>query len=209
MDKHILGFHLICVTDRRAVAGGSLENALQELMTAGIRAIQIREKDMPDGEFRRLVERVKRAAEKMPVQLTVNGRMSVAREFGTGLHVPEGSDIGAARRELGPNALIGASVHSVERAKEAERDGATFVMFGPVFPPISKSLTTSAAGLDELAGVCEAVRIPVVAVGGVTPSNARGCIDAGAAAVASIGALLSAPNPRSALLDFMRALGRL
>lgn len=145
----------------------------------------------------------------MPVRVLINSRVGIARELGMGVQLPEGSDIAAARKELGTDALIGASCHSMEAARAAEQAGASFVLAGPVFSPISKSATSPPLGLAAISEISKTISIPVVAIGGITPKNAKSCVDAGAQAVASIGALLSAADPRLPLLDFMRALGRL
>lgn len=208
MPGATLGFRLLCITDRHTVSKDSLEEALKELIGSGLRAVQLREKDMPVETFRLLLGHIQKLSEGMPIRLFVNTRVDVAREFGLGLHLPDGSDVAAARKAMGPDAVVGVSVHSEDGARAAERNGASFVMFGPIFQTRSKS-GSPPAGLDALSGVCKAVQIPVVAVGGITPKNAASCLESGAKAVASIGALLSAPNRREALVDFMRALGRL
>lgn len=164
---------------------------------------------MPEASLKAFVFRLKKRLEDHPVRLFVNSSVSVARDMGVGLHLPENSDIAGARAALGPDALIGASCHSVSAAEKAESAGASFVMFGPVFKPISKSAGAEPTGVDALAGVSESVRIPVVAIGGITPGNAKACMSAGAQAVAAIGTLLATPDAQSNLVDFMRALGRL
>lgn len=200
-----LGFRLLCITDRHAVSQGTLEDALKELIHSGLHAVQVREKDMPDDAYRTLLFRIHENCEGIAVRLFVNMRVDIAREYGLGLHLPDGSDIAAARETMGPDASIGVSVHSQDAARAAELSGASFVMFGPIFQTRSKT-GSQPVGIDALSGVCKAVRLPVVAVGGITPDNAASCLEAGAEAVAAIGALLSAPDRRGALMDFMRAL---
>lgn len=204
-----LGFRLLCVTDRTATRDRSLLEVIQELIEAGLRGLQIREKDLPDAQFGILLRQIQNISDQMPVRLFVNSRMEHARNTGAGLHLPEGSDIPAARKTLGPDWVIGSSCHSIESALAAEKNGASFVMPGPVFQTLSKHTSNIPLGLDALSNISRAVRIPVVAVGGITPQNAAICLQAGAAAVASVGSLLSSPNAQSALVDFMRSLGRL
>ena len=82
--------------------------------------------------------------------------------------------------------LIGVSCHSVDDVRNAEREGADYALFGPVFPPLSKSSDLEPRGLNGLALAAEAVRIPVLALGGVTKENTAECISAGAAGIAGI-----------------------
>lgn len=204
-----LGFRLLCITDRGASKGRDLCELISVLAGAGLRALQIREKDLPDAAFRGLAARILKATENMPVRMFVHSRVAIAREFGAGLHLADGADVAGARKEVGPDAVIGVSCHSLESALTAEKAGASFVMYGPVFSPISKSSAVPPAGLNALTAVSKAVPVPVVAVGGISPKNAASCLNAGAQAVASIGSLLAAEDVRMPLLDFMRALGRL
>lgn len=204
-----LGFRLLCITDRRATQGEKLDEVVSELVVAGLRGLQLREKDLPDAAFRVLAGKIRQVTEKMPVRVFIHSRIEIARDLGAGLHLAEGSDVSSARKAMGPEALIGVSCHSLESAKAAESAGASFVLYGPVFPPISKSVQDTPVGLDLLSQLAQQIFIPVVAVGGITPENARSCLKSGAQAVASIGSLLGAPDPRSRLLDFMRAMGRL
>lgn len=85
-----------------------------------------------------------------------------------------------------PGFQIGVSTHSVEQAREAERDGADYIFFGPILDTPSKRTFGPPQGLDRLEEVCRAVRIPVIAIGGINESNARDCVRAGASGVAAI-----------------------
>jgi len=122
-----------------------------------------------------------------PVPVLVSSRCDVALAAGAaGVNLPE-RDISAAdaRRVLG-RSLVGRSVHSIDAAKAAERDGASYVVFGPVFASASHP-QSSPAGLDALGAIARAVRIPVLAIGGVTEERIQQCLAAGAAGYAAIG----------------------
>jgi len=147
--------------------------------------IQIREKTMP---ARLLVDLVRRAIALGGPKILVNSRMDVALAAGAdGLHLPSGSPPPNRWRSLAPPGfLIGVSCHTVEEVRRAETEGADYVVFGPVFAPLSKSSDLTPRGLDGLAEAAHAVKIPVLALGGIERGNIDACISAGAAGVAGI-----------------------
>jgi thiamine-phosphate pyrophosphorylase len=176
------------ITDRRSLASGTLLDSIARNLAAGVEWIQIREKDLSARALFELVE----AAGKLPnphgspygTRFIVNTRADVALAAGAaGVHLPSGSP--AARVWRRPGFLIGASCHSIEEVQAAENEGADYVLFGPVFPPLSKS-GLDPKGLYTLARAAGAVRIPVLALGGVTRENTAACVSAGAAGVAAI-----------------------
>ncbi|HYL07289.1 MAG TPA: thiamine phosphate synthase [Candidatus Udaeobacter sp.] len=121
------------------------------------------------------------------VPVLISSRADVAIATGAaGVNLPE-RDIAVrdARALMGPG-LVGRSVHSMEAAREAERDGADYVIFGPVWPSRTHA-DAPAAGIDQLARVARALRIPVLAIGGVTEGRVTECLSAGAAGYAAIG----------------------
>jgi thiamine-phosphate pyrophosphorylase len=101
---------------------------------------------------------------------------------------------------------VGASVHSLEEAIEAETEGADWLIFGPVYDTPSKRAYGSPQGLTALARVAKTVTIPVIAIGGITPERVREVREAGAQGVAVISAVLSAPSPGDAVRRFLDAL---
>lgn len=123
-----------------------------------------------------------------PVPVVVSGRVDVALAVGAaGAHLPAHDlPVAAARRLLGPDRLLGRSVHSRESAAAAEAEGADYVVFGSVFPTPTHP-GQPAAGLDALGEVAASVRIPVLAIGGVDAERAVACREAGAAGYAAIG----------------------
>ena len=170
-----------CITDRR-LAG------VERALAGGVDFVQIREKDFSARELLDLT----RAALALPnphsTKIVVNTRMDVALAAGAaGLHLPAGSIPPCEWRKITPPGfVIGVSCHSINEAREAESDGADYLVFGPVFAPISKSSELAPRGLSGLSEAARAVRIPVLALGGVTDANAAACVEAGAAGVAGI-----------------------
>jgi thiamine-phosphate pyrophosphorylase len=174
------------ITDRRTLPNGErLMDAISRNISAGVDWIQIREKDLP---ARELLSLLRSLPEKHGTKILVNGRVDVALAAGTdGAHLPSHSPPPRLWREITPPGfLIGVSCHSAEEVRTAEGEGADYAFFGPVFPPRSKPLDRTAHGLDGLARAVAAVRMPVLALGGITSENTAACMEAGAAGIAGI-----------------------
>jgi len=189
---------LCYVTDRRALAGPAGEQIRLLLETidraarAGVHWIQIREKDLSG---RVMSELVREAVSRVPAgcRIIVNDRLDVAWTTGAaGVHLGERSlPVAEAKgflreRPISAEFLVGASVHSVEAARAAERLGADYIVFGPVYATPSKARFGEPQGIERLAEVCERARVPVIAIGGITAESAGECVHAGAAGIAAI-----------------------
>ncbi len=177
------------ITDRKSLrAGEMLLQAIARNFAGGPDWIQIREKDLSAIELFELVHSVLALANPRAVKILVNSRVDVALATGAdGAHLPSGSPAPHVWRKLvPPSFLIGVSCHSIAEVRAAEAEGADYVVFGPVFDPISKPANSPAVGLRELSRAAAAVKIPVLALGGITPANAESCVAAGAAGVAGI-----------------------
>jgi thiamine-phosphate pyrophosphorylase len=186
------------VTDRhgfRGPFGAQVEQLLaniKQAVKAGVDWIQLREKDLSGTQLAVLASEAVRIAAGSSAIL-INDRLDVACAAGAaGVHLGEHSlPVGEAKRFVAErlsesNFLIGASVHSLGAALEAQKDGANYVIFGPVFATPSKAASGEPQGLENLRKVCAAVQIPVLAIGGVTLQNARECLEAGATGIAAI-----------------------
>ena len=191
---------LLCyVTDRGALSDpADLIGRIARAASAGIPWIQIREKDLSTRELLALVRAAvtvaaENSAPESPTRIIVNDRLDVALAArAAGVHLAESSIPVAAvnewrRRGVSTNAImLSASCHSVEAARAAERDGADYVFFGPVFATPGKVRFGPPQGLKRLEEVSRRVEIPVLAIGGITAENAGECIAAGAAGIAAI-----------------------
>ena len=184
------------ITDRRTLPG---EESFLSTIARNLAAddgpdwIQIREKDLSARELFRFVWSAMNLAttnlaNPRAVKFLVNSRVDVAIAAGAaGAHLPSKSPPPRIWREVVPAGfLIGVSCHTIDEVKTAADEGADYAVFGPVFAPLSKTSEMQARGLATLAGAAAAVKIPVLALGGITQANATQCVSAGAAGVAGI-----------------------
>jgi thiamine-phosphate pyrophosphorylase len=203
-------FRLYAITDRRLAPDGDLpalvERALAEV-PAGRMAVQLREKDLNALELCRMAERIRQVTEAAGAPLLINDRADVALAIGAdGVHLPGGGLSPTAVRQLWPDALIGVSTHALPEVQQAGAAGADFVVFGPVYPTPSKAPFGDPLGPDALARAAGAAALPVLAIGGVTPSRAPEVRRAGAAGAAAISAIFAHTDPGRAAADFLMAL---
>lgn len=203
-----VGFQLYLVTDRRQTGGRRLVEVVEECLAAGLRAVQLREKDLTDAEFLALARLLRDLTRRVGARLFINGRLDAALAVGAdGLQRGHDAPPMPVLRSRAPGLTIGASVHSVDEARAAERDGADFIVFGPVYDTPSKRPYGPPQGVDALANVVNAVAVPVFAIGGITAERVAEVRAAGAHGVAVISAILPAERPGEATKKFLEALG--
>ena len=177
------------ITDRHS-AGGSdpLLGFIGKAIAEGVDRIQLREKDLPARELYALTRKVLDLAAGHPTRILVNGRADVALAAGAhGVHLPADSISPRSLRAFtAPGFLIGVSAHSRNEILSAQEEGADFVVFSPIFPPLSKAFYGEPLGLERLREAVRGITIEVLALGGITRENAFACEQAGAAGVAGI-----------------------
>ncbi len=201
---------LCYVTDRRSLQAPAQEDSLELLLkkiesaaAAGVDWIQLREKDLSGKQSSVLTcEALRRISTHSnqapaPARIIINDRLDVAlAERAGGVHLGENSlPVQDAKRLMAASQsaqalpfdfLLGVSCHSLESAQSAAASGADYIFFGPVFATPSKAAYGSPQGLDRLAAVCSSVKIPVLAIGGITSENALACLSAGSSGIAAI-----------------------
>ncbi len=184
-----VGRFLICyVTDRRGIGPESVEKRIFSAVEAGVDWVQIREKDLPTRTLLELTVSAASRARNTNTRIFVNDRLDVALAAGAhGVHLG-GSSIPAKAvcSSVPPGMPVGVSCHSREEAVRAESEGARYVFFGPAFETPSKLSYGPPLGLERLAEVAASVKIPVLAIGGITPRRVADCLAHGAAGVAAI-----------------------
>jgi len=164
-------------------------NQISAAVAAGINLIQIREKQLTARVLFELVERASDLTRGTNTRLLVNDRADVAVGAGAdGVHLTTQSlDAATIRKTFGEEFLIGASTHSLEAAQSARRQGADLIVFGPVFETQSKKSFGPPVGLEKLADVAQELwDFPVLALGGISVTNAGDCLAAGAQGIAGI-----------------------
>jgi thiamine-phosphate pyrophosphorylase len=201
-------FELYLVTDRNQTGGRDLLWVLEQALDGGVKAIQLREKDLPGRDLFLLAEKTRRLCQAFRAALFINDRIDVALASDA-----EGVQLGTtsiavapARALLGPQKLIGVSTHSLEEAKIAEQSEADFVLFGPVYYTASKAAYGAPQGLPALKAIVDNISLPVYAIGGMSLENVGSTRKAGVRGVALISAILSAQNPKEATEKILRRL---
>ena len=202
-------FRVLLITDRRQARNGDLEATVEAALDGGIRAVQLREKDLSGRDLYRLAERMRVLTRRFGARLLVNDRADVALAVGAdGVHLGVGSiPPSEARRLLGPGAIVGCSTHGLEELRKATSGGADYGTFGPVYATPSKAAYGPPVGVEALSSACRESPIPVFALGGVGPEQVKETIRAGAFGIALISGVVAAADPRSAADELMRRIG--
>lgn len=189
-------------------AGWASLDLARSFLDGGARVLQLRAKDRASGPFLELADALVTLASPYEAIVIVNDRVDVARLSGAGgVHVgQEDLPPTTAREQLGPDAVVGFSTHTVTQVEAALGEPISYIAVGPVFGTSTKETGYTAVGLDLVSAAARiAGPIPVVAIGGVTLDNARSAIDAGAASVAVISDLLVG-DPVERVKAFLRIL---
>lgn len=185
---------LCLVTDRRALRGVSLPEAVSQALRGGCTMVQLREKAAATRTFYALARQVKAVTDAWRVPLIINDRADVALAVGAaGLHIGQSDPPLRAARRLLPNALIGVSVTTVEEALTAAGAGADYLGVGAMFPSATKP-DAAAVSLETPRRIRRATGLPLLAIGGVNAANAPLLRAMGADGVAAISAILAQPD---------------
>lgn len=192
---------LYAVTDSMWLNGRTLPEVVKEALEGGATFMQIREKELPYEEFLTLAKEVKKVTDAYHVPYVVNDEVEIAKAIDAdGVHIGQSDKaLTEARRILGPDKIIGVSTQTVEQAVEAEKNGADYLGVGSIFTTSTK-LDADAVSKDTLREICEAVSIPVVAIGGIGRDNILDLKGTKVDGVAVVSAIFAAENIREATL---------
>jgi thiamine-phosphate pyrophosphorylase len=208
-----IDFNLYLITDRKICGGRALTTVMEEALKGGVKAVQLREKDLSGRELFELAAELRRLTIRFNARLFINDRIDIALAVDAdGVHLGEMSiPVDQARKVLGKKRLIGVSCHGPAGAVAARESGADFITYGPVYHTPSKSVYGPPVGINSLREVASQLRIPVFALGGINSGNAREAILAGAHGVALISAIIAAGKPQTeagALLSLLSSMER-
>jgi thiamine-phosphate pyrophosphorylase len=191
------------ITDPALSRAGNASDCRQAV-SSGVKIIQYRQKH---GSSKTLYEEARKLRKICSKTIfLVNDRLDIALSCGAdGVHLGQDDlPCALARKLLGKKKIIGVTVHSAAQARKAEKDGADYVAVAPVFATSTKKDAGPAAGVDLVTAVKKKVRIPVVAIGGITLHNAAEVIAAGADCVCAISCVVSKPSVRQEIRRFQR-----
>lgn len=198
-----LQIDLYAILDRAVSRGRDLREILDAVIAGGCRMVQLREKDWSTRQLLPLAQELRNRAREAGITFIVNDRLDLALAIeADGLHVGQ-DDLPAsiARRLLMPGMILGVSSHSLEQAQQAQAEGADYVAVGSIYPTGTKP-EFQLVGVALLRQVRPLIRVPLVAIGGITTRNVGEVIRAGADGVAVISALCASPDPAQAARDF-------
>jgi thiamine-phosphate pyrophosphorylase len=201
-------FSLYLITDRHQTCGRPLPEVIRAALRAGVRGIQVREKDLGTRPLLALARELAALAREYRAAVLVNDRVDVCcAADSAGVHLPaSGLPVSVARRLLGPDRLIGVSTHSADEAARADADGADLILLGPIFETPTKRAFGPPIGLGELERARGRCRAPLFGVGGITKDRVRDVLKAGARGVAVVASVMAAGDVERACRDLLRAL---
>ena len=183
---------LYAVTDRHWLGNQTLFDQVKEALDGGATCIQLREKQLDDKNFLQEAIEIQKLCKQYQVPFIVNDNVEIAKDMhADGIHVGQ-SDMEAldVRKALGNDVILGVSAQTVEQAKKAEAHGADYLGVGAVFPTGSKDDADDVSH-ETLKAICEAVSIPVIAIGGITQDNVKELAGSGIVCIAVISAIFA------------------
>lgn len=187
---------LYLLTDRHNTSQRPLPSIINQAMDAGVRMVQIREKDLDTRPLIDLTKNLISLIQRQQGKVLLNDRIDLVLALeADGVHLRSNSlPLPFARRMLGAKKLIGISTHSVDEIRKAENEGADFAVLGPIHETPSKRIYGPPLGLSTLEKACRATHLPIFAIGGINPMNVHSVMSSGAYGIAVISAILQAPN---------------
>ncbi|WP_279014910.1 thiamine phosphate synthase [Thomasclavelia cocleata] len=203
--KEMLKLYL--VTDRKWLNGRKLTDDLEKAILGGVTTIQLREKNLSNEEFISIAKEVKKVCQNYHIPFIINDNLEVALAINSdGIHIGQ-NDIPASivRKQIGPNKILGVSVHNLKEAFQAKIDGADYVGVGAIFSTETKNDATNVT-LDSLKKICDNIDLPVVAIGGINLDNISKLKNINIAGIAVVSAIMNADDITAASGQLVREL---
>lgn len=208
MIEPAVDFNLYLITDRGNTRGRELSVVIEEALKGGVRAVQLREKDLSSRDLYATAYEMRKLTSSYGARLFINDRADIALAVDAdGVHLGASSmPVHRARKVLGKGRMIGVSCHNMVSALSAQEKGADFITFGPVFFTPSKAAYGDPVGVGKLADIIELLKIPVFALGGINQGNISQIVEAGGDGIALISAILAADDPQGAAKNLLSCL---
>jgi thiamine-phosphate pyrophosphorylase len=201
-------FRLYLITDRQQTGGRSLLEVVHQALEGGVKAVQLREKNLSSAELHCLAAGLRLLTSRFDARLIINDRPDIALTVGAdGVHLGVNSmPVAAVRRLMGKDKVIGYSAHAIDEALAAQSAGADFVTFGPVYFTPSKAEYGLPCGVKKLAEASAELDIPVIGLGGISGELISEVLTANIRGVAVISAVLMATDPRAAAASILKKI---
>lgn len=201
----VIDYSLYLITDRNLVGTKDFYRSVRDALRGGVSLLQVREKELSSRDFYNSARILKDMAAQYNVPLIVNDRLDIALAVDAdGLHIGEHDlPLEIARKILGKEKILGYSVSSIEEARYAVENGANYLGAGAVFPTGSKADVGEVIGLEGLEEIKNAVKIPVVAIGGIAAQNVREVKKTGVDGISLISAILACEYPYRAAKELL------
>ena len=201
---------LYAVTDRHWLNGRTLYSVVKESLDGGVTFLQLREKELDEAHFLEEAKELQKLCREYQVPFIVNDNVDIALAMDAdGVHVGQSDmEAGDVRAKLGPDKIIGVSAQTVEQALLAEKHGADYLGVGAVFPTGSKD-DADDVSYETLKGICEAVSIPVIAIGGITQEKVKELAGSGICGIAVISAIYAQKDIKKASEDLKKETQRM
>ncbi len=195
---------LYAVTDRSWLGEETLYSQVEKSLKGGATFMQLREKDLDEERFYQEAVELKELCARYHVPFVINDNVDIAlRMDADGVHVGQSDmEAGDVRAKLGPDKIIGVSCKTVEEALRAQAHGADYLGVGAVFPTGTKA-DASEVSFETLRKICQAVEIPVVAIGGVNAQNTPRLKDSGIVGIAVVSAIFAQPEIEKATAELL------
>lgn len=204
---NIKNWRLCLIIDPELYPELNLLHVVEEAVKGGVSVIQLRLKKTSTKKFYQLAASLSPLLQSAQVPFIINDRVDIALACdASGVHLGQDDlPLAVARRILGPSKIIGISVNNQDEARQAEKEGADYLGVGPIFPSLSKKNLRSLLGIEGLKKIRHQTSLPILAIGGITPENINGVLQAGADGVAVISSILGAADIKAQVKKFIKA----